>query len=395
MHFIRKISILLLLLGVVVQMQAQDQYAWVEKTSIPTVGRHRACGCAVGNRGYVGLGHISNTTGNIIYNDWWEYDPGTDSWMQKANFAPGTRYHAIAFSLGNYAFVGTGTDGTFSDRDDMWKYSPANNSWTPVANVPGGPRSGAFAFTINGKGYVALGDYQTDCEEYDPVANAWTTKAPALAGGYSTVGAVYNGKCYMGVGQNQQWQSFDPLTNSWQMLPSFPGITRFGSGSFEYNGWIYVISGSDWVTEYSDSWAYNPVTNQWVQISNFPGQARHYFVCFTIGNRVYGGTGTSGTNYHDWWEYGELSGINEVQEKNAVTVFPNPIVDKAEFDFKNELTTTAIFTLYDAQGKKIKEENISPCDFWMFDRETISSGIYSYSIISHNTILSTGKLVLQ
>jgi N-acetylneuraminic acid mutarotase len=389
-----KFLFVLITLSCVSEMGAQDQYAWHQLTSIPAVGRHRACGCAIGNRGYIGLGHISNWNNNMNFADWWEYDPGTDSWMQKANYPVGGRYHAIAFSIGNFAYVGTGSDYN-GDHDDMFKYSPATNLWTAIPPVPGGVRSGAIAFTINGKGYVALGDYQSDCWQYDPVASVWTAEPAAPVTGYSSVVAVYNGKAYIGVGSGTFWEEFDPATSTWVMKTSFPGLYRFGSGCFEHNGWIYVISGSDWSTEFPDSYAYNPQTDQWVQISDFPGQGRHYFTCFQIGNRAFGGTGTSGTNFNDFWEYGFISGVENAEEKSDVNVFPNPVIDRAEFDFGKELTQSAVFSLSDVQGKNIRQSTIPAGTSWMFERNELAAGTYFYSITSGNKMFATGKLILQ
>jgi N-acetylneuraminic acid mutarotase len=390
----RKILSILILLFSAFELQAQNQYVWIQKTSIPAIGRHRACGCAVGQRGYIGLGHINNNQGAILYKDWWEYDPGTDSWMQRADFGGGDRFHATAFSIGNYAYVGCGST-TSQDWNDFWKYDPTMNNWIPIAPCPGGARSGAVSFSINGKGYVALGDYNQDCWEYNPGNNSWTQKAPPPITGYSDVEAVANNKAYIGVGLDNNWTVFDPLANTWNFLSPFPGTARCGSGCFYYNGWVYVVTGSDFGQEYPETYAYNPVTTQWVQVSDFTGQARHYFVCMTIGNRAYGGTGTSGTNYNDWWEYGSLSGIDSPDAENGVTVFPNPVIDRAEFDFKNNLNASAVFTLYDVLGKKITETEIQPCSSWIFERGDYPAGIYSYSIVSSTKNVSYGKLVLQ
>ncbi|HEU4717016.1 MAG TPA: kelch repeat-containing protein [Bacteroidia bacterium] len=378
------------------QTRAQDEYTWTQKTSLPAIGRHRACGCSINNRGYIGLGHINNWNASIIYSDWWEYDPGTDTWMQKADFGGGQRYHAVAFSIGNYAYVGTGSDFG-GDHDDLWRYNPVTNTWLMVTQVPGGVRSGAVAFTIDGTGYVALGDYQDDCWAYDPVLNSWGARAVPPVSGYSSVAAVENGKAYVGIGESTGWSEFNPVTNSWTVKASFPGASRFGSGCFAYNGWVYVVSGSDWSQEFPDSYAYNPLTNTWVQVSDFPGQGRHYFVCFSIGNRAYGGTGTNGTNFNDFWEYGNLAaGTGETEAKNkAVSFFPNPVVDAAVFHFENALDHEASFSLVDLSGKKVSEEKISPCSDWNFTRGDLAAGNYFYSIVSDGKVISDGKMILQ
>ncbi|HET6989765.1 MAG TPA: hypothetical protein VFJ43_00510, partial [Bacteroidia bacterium] len=69
---------------------AQTQLGWIEKANFPGPARHRASAAAVGNRGYMGLGHI-NAIVDVLYDDWYEYDPGSDSWTQKANYPGGPR----------------------------------------------------------------------------------------------------------------------------------------------------------------------------------------------------------------------------------------------------------------------------------------------------------------
>src|SRR5688572_29638337 len=94
-------------------------YTWIQKATYGGAARHRAVGVSVGGRGYMGLGHI-NSVVDVQFADWWEYDPGTNSWAQKANFPPGKRYHAVAFAIDSFAYVGTGRDTTFNNRRDFW-----------------------------------------------------------------------------------------------------------------------------------------------------------------------------------------------------------------------------------------------------------------------------------
>lgn len=390
-----RLLVLSLLLLLTTDLLAQNQYVWTQRATIPAVGRHRASGCAVHNRGYIGLGHINNMTGEVIYDDWWEYDPATDSWTQRASFPMGPRYHAVAFGLGNYAYAGTGS-GMMGDSDDMWRYDPATNTWTQMAPVPGGARSGAVAFVINGKGYVCNGDFQTDLEEYNPTTNTWTTKAACPSGGYSTVAAVVNNKAYVGIGQATTWAEYNPATDTWTTKAPLPAIARFGSGCFALHGWVYVISGSDWTQEFSDSWAYNPLTNQWVQIDDFPGQGRHYFVCYTMGNMAYGGTGTSGTNYSDFWQFGTLSGVEENSAtETAATVYPNPIQTTATLALKSGRFEHADLIITDAQGREVK--HIADCsgEQLTIDREGLAAGTYFYALRSAAAEYANGQLIVQ
>ncbi|HEY4799723.1 MAG TPA: hypothetical protein VII99_11650, partial [Bacteroidia bacterium] len=59
---------------------------------------------------------------NVYLKDLWEYDPTLNTWSAKANF-PGTgRFGAIAFGIGNFGYVGTGSDG-LNSYNDLWQYN--------------------------------------------------------------------------------------------------------------------------------------------------------------------------------------------------------------------------------------------------------------------------------
>ena len=46
----------------------------------------------------------------IVTNDFWEYDPSTNTWTQKADFGGTARNWAVGFSIGNKGYIGTGYD---------------------------------------------------------------------------------------------------------------------------------------------------------------------------------------------------------------------------------------------------------------------------------------------
>ena len=68
-----------------------------EKLILEEEVRRHAVGFSIGNKGYVGTGYDNNIN---YHNDFWEYDPATDTWTQKANFGGGARYGAVGFSIG-------------------------------------------------------------------------------------------------------------------------------------------------------------------------------------------------------------------------------------------------------------------------------------------------------
>jgi hypothetical protein len=115
----------------------------------------------IGNKGYV---LFSN---NRLY----EYDPSIDKWKYLWDFPGASRMNAISFVIGNFAYIGTGYNGS-TIYGDIWKFDPATyNSFTLVSNIPN-PRRNAVALTIKNKGYIGYGIDKSgnlfDFYEFDP-----------------------------------------------------------------------------------------------------------------------------------------------------------------------------------------------------------------------------------
>ncbi len=132
---------------------------WTEKASYPGCGQYSQVGFSIGNKGYVGTGGTGSTT-TTFCNDFWEYDPASDNWTQKADFGGLPRFSAVGFSIGARGYIGTGSAGQGAGSNlykDFWAYNPASDVWTRKANFGGTARSIAVGFVIGGKGYIGMG----------------------------------------------------------------------------------------------------------------------------------------------------------------------------------------------------------------------------------------------
>lgn len=377
-------------------------FAWTQKASVPAIGRHRAVSISIGNRGYTGLGHI-NATGDIAYDDWWEYDPGTNSWTQKANFPPGPRMHACGFTIGNFGYVGTGRDNSFTERNDLYRYDPSTNTWTAMASMPTTGRRGAVAFAVGGKGYIGTGSYGNSFWQYDPILNSWTAKAMFPGSGRSSsVAFVLGTKGYVGTGDNGgptgDFYEYDPATNIWTAKATLAGLPRMEAAGFALMGKGYIGTGCDFQsgTNYNDFWCYDPSINAWNQVADFSGIARRYMSAFVINMRAYGVFGTSGTNYNDLWEYGNYNGIEEHFNSVNIKTFPNPFFDKIIFSIPSStILENASLSIFDISGRLIRK--IEPIKDYevLVEKNNLSSGIYFYKMILNNNTQATGKFIAQ
>lgn len=379
-----------------------NSFAWSQRASVPAIGRHRGTATAVGTRGYAGFGHINAIT-DIIYDDWWEYDPATNSWTQKASFPLGPRMHPTSFTIGNYAYVATGRDAAYIEQPDLWRYDPATNSWAAMASMPSAGRRGAVAFAVNGKGYVGTGSYASDFWCYDPVSNSWTSIPPYPGGGrISAVAIAIGNKGYVGTGDNGgpngDWYEYNPATNSWTPKASMPGLPRMEGAAFELNGKGYVGTGCDYQSgnNYQDFWCFDPASNSWQQVADFSGVARRYMNAFTIGSRGYGVFGTSGTNYNDLWEYGNFSGVDEHTQTVSINAYPNPFSDHITLSIpENVILDNASVSIFDIHGKLVRQLNKISERVLVLEKEELKNGLYFYEFILNSTSRATGKFIVQ
>ncbi|MES2565407.1 MAG: kelch repeat-containing protein [Bacteroidota bacterium] len=289
---------------------------WNVKTGIGSPRRY-AVAFNIGNKGYMGTGGV----GTAGKNDFWEYDPATNAWTQKANVPGSNRYSAIGFSINGKGYIGTGTVNGSTVLNDFYEYDPSANTWTTKANFAGGTRQGAVGFTIGNKGYVgtglSVGVYKNDFYEYNPVNNTWTVKASLPTVRNFAAGFSIGGKGYIGTGQSStlgtsrknDFYEYDPSTNAWTSKAVVGAMIRASATGFSIGNKGYMAVGINSVNvNTNDLIEYDPATDSWTSKSAFPGIIRNAASAFVIGNKAFLGTGVNGiTTINDLNEYTPLA----------------------------------------------------------------------------------------
>ncbi|MBK8683871.1 MAG: hypothetical protein IPN26_02185 [Bacteroidetes bacterium] len=318
--------------------------SWLQKTGI-AISRNNAVAFTIGNKAYLGLGSFMGMT---YYDDFYEYDPSTNIWTPKANFPPGARADAVAFSINGKGYVTTGGNGVFVNYD-MWEYDPTTDVWTQKSNCPGSARSKAQGFAIGNKGYLGLGsDGGSDLNdfwEYDPSNDTWTQLANYPGSGRQfTMGISINGKAYVGLGtdvngnyQNDVWE-YNPAGNAWSAKQIFPGSGFHSMSCFSMNGKGYMGTGYNGAMEMNDFWEYNPLTDTWTSKAIYSGAPRKNAVGFAIGNKGFIATGLTSTfmPQGDVWEY-----MDDITTGNA---YSNTVINTS-----NHSVNDGAWTLYNNQ----------------------------------------------
>jgi N-acetylneuraminic acid mutarotase len=265
--------------------------SWLRLTSFPGVTRYNATAFSVGSFGYVGTGY----DGTNYLKDMWKFDPSQNTttagvttvgkWTQIADLPanPGTtgRYGAVAGSVGNFGYVGCGFDG--NNEKDFYKYDPTSNTWTTFAGFPGDKRINAVAFTINNVMYVGTGinngQYVTDFYAYDPSKDAWTVKNQLANISNSTASYDYSKVArsqavaftvgnygYVATGSSGSVTTtcyqYDPTQDIWTAMNPFLGTGRNSAVGFGIGNFGYVGTGYSGSTRLDDFWTFDPNVTQ-------------------------------------------------------------------------------------------------------------------------------------
>jgi N-acetylneuraminic acid mutarotase len=386
----------------------------------PAAGQERygAVSFSIGTKGYLGTG-IYYKQGTTYRKDFWEYNPSTDSWTQKANFSGVARGFAVGFSIGTKGYVGTGSTGGNTCKD-FWEYNPATNAWTQKANYGGTDRECATGFSLGNKGYLGTGykyvngilQNLADFWEYDPATDTWV-QLPDFPGGgrYAAAGFGIGTKGYVGTGLNKvgddnflwfrDFYEYDQSTGSWTQKSDFGGSERGFTASFNIGGKGYLGTGNSVSGLFKDFWEYDPASDTWLQKTDLGGIPRSCSTGFSIGTKGYLGTGLKAQYQYltDFWEYtpatnawtqktdlgkkhkgplkesDAIPGMNPPEEM-VLIVYPNP--SSSTFSFRLQTASQELLTiqLYDISGRLISQyQGLSPAETISIG-EALMPGIY-------------------
>jgi N-acetylneuraminic acid mutarotase len=404
--------------------------------------RDAAAGFSIGTKGYIGTGEANNTKAPY-WKDFWEYDPLTDSWTQKADFGGTARAYAVGFSIGSLGYLGTGLNAS-GDLQDFWQYDPSKNKWTQKANFGGVARCCATGFSIGSKGYVGTGHgwpggvltNLIDFWAYDPATNTWTQKANFIgAGRYAAAGFSIAAKGYLGAGINwvssssytwyKDFYEYDPGTNVWTRKADFGGTARAFAVGFSINSTKgYIGTGNTGTSNEgfkNDFWEYDPANPEtggtWTKKADFGGTPRDVPAGFSIGKNGFIGTGylRDGSYVQDFWEYNQSTntwtqktdlggkhtgnlkeGDSQAEiladnNNSKLIVYPNPSASTFNFRLKTVSEEPVNIKIFDMTGRLVHEYSSLSPDEIITVGETMEAGIY-VAVLTQGKYRKTVKL---
>jgi N-acetylneuraminic acid mutarotase len=219
--------------------------SWIQRTGLPVGSaqhenqRREAFAFSIGSKGYLGGGDGfvfgANSTTNYAFSDLWEYNPLNDSWTSKAGIPDFLgRNMSIGCALNNKGYVGLGCDvWQATNQTSFWEYDPALDSWTAKANFPTNFTVDAGALVLDSELYVIGGvnintiALSNQVYKYSPSANTWTAlpsfNGNAIAGQVTSSAAT---EAFAGTGYNGSIVA----RNDWWEFAVTSGVENFSIG---------------------------------------------------------------------------------------------------------------------------------------------------------------------
>jgi N-acetylneuraminic acid mutarotase len=244
-------------------------------------------------------------------------------------------------------------------------------AWEQVAPLPLGvddARHHPVTFSINGLGYFGTGSVNgnvtKDFKRYDPVTDTWDSipDFPGEARSFA-YGTARGTKAYMGFGRtptarlNDLWE-YDAETEQWTRLADCPCVGRTHPAFIQLEDKIFVGLGSDG-QNLKDWWEYDIPTDTWMQHDDLPGFARHHPFYFGIDDVAYVGLGHGSegapTIYKDFYKFDP-----ETATWTQLTDFPGEgRVAGTQFDYNGKG--------YVLSGDGEDHSHMEEGEFWEYD----------------------------
>lgn len=270
-------------------------------------GRHSAVAFVIGEWAYVGTGYVPAFSDNKTYvrnrtyfNDFYRFNMKTKQWdpqrfvMEVDGTPVEGRRDAVAFSDGEYGYVGTGYGEDNRVFKDFYRFDPNTKKWEEIS-FPGESRYGGTAFVVNDAAYVCLGaksvggssSYATDVVKFDFKTKTWEKMFNSLTDkpgvkqdkDYDRIPRVYaasfvsdkgnDGEEYAyvatGSGSNSRtvWK-YNHKKDQWHQMEDLASITNgivMGVG-FTYKGYGYYTTGGGAIDNsdnlYTATWRFIP-----------------------------------------------------------------------------------------------------------------------------------------
>jgi len=95
------------------------------------------------------------------------------------------------------------------------------------------------------------------------------------------------------------------------------------------------------------------------------------------------------------WTCVSTTGINEQNNDEAVSVYPNPFSETTTLQIMNGQIANYNFKMYNVLGEEVKNETIHNSSQFVIHKNGLPSGMYFYKLIDKSGIIAKGKIIIE
>ncbi len=213
-----------------ISLSAEAQFTTTETIDFPAEARDDAVAFSMGEYLYTGTG-LTNFF--YVINDWWRFHYPTKTWQKLDDLPFEARQYSMGFTHGKFIYLFGGYAARDTYFNDFWRFDTEGLTWKKLDTLPGSARWSGFAFTAGDYGYVGGGDD--------------TTRV------------------------HKDFYRYSFTSEKWEQLPDLPFGRRM-HGIAASNGINAVVGlGTSGVQEaYKDLYIFNGATQEFTKFMDFP-----------------------------------------------------------------------------------------------------------------------------
>jgi N-acetylneuraminic acid mutarotase len=377
---------------------------WEQTISFPGTPRDDGTHFKIGNKHFVGTGR---EVGFGCTRDFYAFDESTLNWSNVTSLPSGKeRQYASAVSWNGKGYLFGGVDGSGNYLNDFWCYDPLSNSWTSLNPLPASGRGGMVEFVIQDTLYIIGGRNANGilnevwCYSFND--QSWSQKnALPSYGIWRGIAFTYQEMGYIGLGKNNlnnqtgfnaDFLSYQSTTDTWSVVPNLNLGEKTYVGYAQNDSLLFLFGGVTPSNQLLTSTERLHLSDFTLDIlPDFTGVARKGGCAFLVQDDLYYTTGVStDTRFNETWR---IANITDLAELSGIelNIYPNPTSTDLSI-VCNEPIESILIT--DMLGRKVSGMVVNDTHFQV-DTSQLPTSSYFISVKTADQTTTKKLLVIH